>query len=51
MVILRGGQEVLVMSTGRRPPGVILTLVICDIRRKTSNSNQCILINQIQAST
>ena len=30
---------------------VILTLVICDIRRKTSNSNQCIIINQIQAST
>ena len=29
---------------------VILTAVICDIRRKTSNSNQCILINQIQAS-
>ena len=23
---------------------VILTVVICDIRRKTSNSNQCILI-------
>ena len=29
---------------------VILTVVICDIRRKTSNANQCILIIQIQAS-